>query len=115
MLAQFVTPLVPESHFCLGGDHGLYMCQRIEGFVGAPGLFALLVIVAILFLMYVSSETVFFIRRLLNPTGFLKRVQFTVNDPTDKPSDEDSYENLIETEEDPDVFDNPEAETITVQ
>ncbi len=112
VLAQFVTPLVPESHFCPGGDHGLFMCQRIEGFVGAPGLFALLVIVAVLFLMYVSSETVIFIRRLLNPTAFLKRVQFTVSDPTEKPSEEDSYENLIETQEDPDVFDNPETETI---
>ena len=112
VLAQFVTPLVPQSHFCPGGDHGLYMCQRIEGFVGAPGLFALLVVVAILFLMYVSSETVIFIRKLLNPTGFLKRVKFTVKDPSEKPSDEDSYENLIETEDDPEVFDNPETETI---
>ena len=111
-LAWFVTPFVPDLHFCPGGDHGLFVSHRIVGLVGSPGLFALLAIIAVLFLMYLSSETVFFIRKLLNPSGFLKKVKFEVKSPSDNTSEEDSYENLIKTEEDPDVFDNPETETI---
>jgi S-DNA-T family DNA segregation ATPase FtsK/SpoIIIE len=108
-LAWFFTPLIPDLHFCPGGDHGLYIGRRIVGFVGTPGLFALLAVIAVLFLMYLSSETVFFIRKLLNPRGFLKKVKFEVKDPSD---DDDSYENLIETQDDPDVFDDPETESI---
>ena len=111
-LAWFTTPFMPDLHFCPGGDHGLFVCHRIVGFVGSPGLFALLVIVAILFLMYLSSETVYFLRNLLNPKGFLKKVKFVVKDPSEDPSEEDSYENLIETNDESLVFDNPETETI---
>ena len=112
-LAWFVAPLMPELHFCPGGDHGLFVSNRIVGLVGSPGLFTLLAIVAILFLTYLSNETVYFIRKLLNPKGFLKTVKFVVNTPTeDNNMGEDSYENLIKTQEDPEVFDDPQTETI---
>jgi S-DNA-T family DNA segregation ATPase FtsK/SpoIIIE len=104
---------MPELHFCPGGDHGLFVSNRIVGLVGSPGLFTLLAIVAILFLTYLSNETVYFIRKLLNPKGFLKTVKFVVNTPTeDNNMGEDSYENLIKTQEDPEVFDDPQTETI---
>ena len=111
-LAWFVTPLVPNLHFCPGGDHGHYVGQRIVGIVGTPGLFALLGIVAVLFLSYISSETVIFIRKLLNPRAFLKKVQFTVNSPDEEPSEEYSYEKQIKQQDEELTFDNPETETI---
>lgn len=111
-LAWFVTPFTSGLHFCPGGDHGLYVGQHIVGFIGSPGLFALLIIVAVLFLMYISSETVFFLRNLLNPKGFLKKVNFVITNPNDEPAKEDSYENNIQQQDDELTFDNPEAETI---
>ena len=57
-LAKFLAPAFEDSHFSPGGDHGLFVCQWIENFVGAPGLLALLAIVAIIFLTYISSETI---------------------------------------------------------
>ena len=112
-LAWFVTPFTSSLHFCPGGEHGLYVGQRIVGLVGTPGLFALLVIVALLFLMYLSGETVFFLRNLLNPKGFLKKVKFVVANPDEEPSEEDSYESqIIQPQGEELVFDNPETETI---
>ena len=111
-LAWFVTPFTSALHFCPGGDHGLYVGHRIVGLIGSPGLFALLVIVAILFLMYLSGETVLFLRNLFNPMGFLKKVKFVVTDPNEEPSEEDSYEKQIQPQDEDLVFDNPETETI---
>ena len=71
MLAKFASPFFSESHFCPGGDHGRLVGKWIEGFVGTPGLAALLIIIAILFLTYVSSETYEWVRKLLNPMKFL--------------------------------------------
>ena len=111
-LAWFVSPFTSFLHFCPGGDHGLFVGQRIVGLVGMPGLFALLTIVALLFLTYLSGETVFFLRNLFNPMGFLKKVKFVINDPTQEPSEEDSYEKQIQPQDEGLVFDNPETETI---
>jgi S-DNA-T family DNA segregation ATPase FtsK/SpoIIIE len=45
--------------------------------------------------------------------GFVRKVKFTVNnnDSTEVAPD-DSYENLIQTEEDPEVFDNPQTQVV---
>ena len=111
--AMFVTPLFPDCHFCPGGEHGLYVGHFLERYVGMPGLVAILVLVAILFLMYVSNETVIWIRKLLNPMAFLKKVKFSIKDTSKEPaSEEDSYEKLIKTVEDPDVFDDPETQVV---
>ena len=97
-LAKFATPLVPDSHFCPGGEHGIYVYRFIERYIGTPGLLAVLIVVAILVLMYVSSETIVWIRKILNPMRFIDKVKFTVSsaDSTEVPAD-DSYENLIKT------------------
>ena len=111
-LAWFVTPFTPSLHFCLGGDHGQYVGQRIVGYVGSPGLFAILAVVALLFLMYLSGETIFFLRNVFNPKGFLKKVKFVITNTDEEPSEEDSYEKQIQPQDEDLVFDNPETETI---
>jgi S-DNA-T family DNA segregation ATPase FtsK/SpoIIIE len=112
-MAKFLTPFFYESHFCPGGDHGLSICQQIEGLVGAPGLTAILALVAIGFLLYVSTETVYVIRKILNPSKFLDRIKFNIIDTSKEDvQPEDSYEQQISTMEDPEVFDNPETESL---
>ncbi len=111
--AKFVTPLFGDSHFCPGGDHGLAVCQWIEGFVGAPGLTAILALVALAFLTYVSTETIYFIRKMLNPSKFLKKIKFNVIDTSKQQVEPaDSYETQIVPLEDPEVFDDPITETV---
>ena len=73
-LAKLVSPLFPDAHFCLGGDHGLFICQFVEGYVGTPGLMAILGLIAIVYLVYLSVETVYFIRKVLNPFGFFSKI-----------------------------------------
>ena len=110
-LAKFLTPLMSESHYNPGGDHGRYVCQQIEGLIGTPGLTALLALTAIGFLTYISAETILIIRKILNPSKFIDRVKFKItNDDPDEPID--SYEQQIETEGDPDVFDDPQTQTV---
>jgi len=110
-MAKFLSPLFAESHFNPGGDHGRYVCQQIEGYIGTPGLTAVLALVAIACLTYISAETILVIRKLLNPKKFLDKVKFKItnNDPEEAG---DSYESLIQTEEDPDVFDDPMTQTV---
>ena len=110
-LAKFLSPLFADSHFNPGGDHGRYICQQIEGLIGTPGLTAVLALVAIAFLTYISAETILVIRKLLNPKKFLDKVNFKItnNDPNEPVL---SYEDQIQTLEDPEVFDDPEEQTV---
>ena len=110
-LAKFLSPFLTDTCYNPGGDHGLYVCQYIENLVGAPGLTAVLGLTAIIFLTYVSAETIFFIRKLLNPTKFLNKVKFKItnDDPNETP---DSYMNQIEPDDDPEYFDDPATQTV---
>ena len=114
-LAKFLAPFMTDACFNPGGDHGAYICQYIENLVGAPGLTALIILTALAFLTYISAETIFFVRKILNPTRFLDKVKFKItnNDPNEKV---DSYEQHIvddlEPEEEPMVFDDPAPQEV---
>jgi len=112
-MAKFLSPAFEDCHFSPGGDHGVFICQWVENLVGTPGLTALLAIVAIIFLTYVSSETIYFIRKLLKPSKFFDRIKFKVIDTSREPVEpSDSYVNQMKTLDDPTVFDNPEEQTV---
>ena len=87
-LAKFLTPFMGDQVYNPGGDHGLFCVQRIEAVVGTPGLTALIVVVALVFLTCISAETIKFVRRMLNPIGFLmNRIKFTVTTQPTETSD----------------------------
>ena len=117
-LAKFLAPFMTDAWFNPGGDHGAYICQYIENLVGSPGLTALLVLTALAFLTYISAETIFFVRKILNPTRFIDKVKFKItnNDPEEKAY---SYEQQIvdeeEPEEEPMVFDDPAPQQVEFQ
>ncbi len=129
VLAKFVAPLFGDSHFGPGGDHGKLVGSWVEGFVGLPGLAALLVVIALLFLTYISSETYEWVRKILNPKKFFDRVKFTVTDGSDgegesgagqsedasEEEDDDEKEEPMKIVEDPEVFDNPEVQTVVFE
>ena len=109
--AKFLSPLFTDACFNPGGDHGQYVCQFIENMIGTPGLTALLALIAIAFLTYASAETIFVIRKILNPSKILDKVKFKItnNDPNEPV---DSYEKQIEDEEETLVFDDPAKQEV---
>ena len=117
VLAKFLQPFFVEVHFNPGGDHGIFVCQWFEGYIGTPGLVAVLAITAIIFLTYLSAETIEFFRKVLNPTRLIDKVKFKVVDTSEgEVSEDDSYESQIEeVEEDPQVFDDPQTETVVFE
>jgi len=101
VMAKFLAPLFADSTYNPGGDHGLFICQYIENFIGSPGLIAILAIVLIIVLSFITNETITVVRKILNPKGFIQKIPFTIlNKNTDEeneplPNDEkeeESYE-----------------------
>ena len=105
--AKFLEPLFDSACYNPGGDHGLAISQQIEGFVGTPGLTALLALVAISFLAYLSMETITFIRKIFNPLRYLKKIPMTIHVGSGESTEEPEQE-----EEPEQVFDNPYREEI---
>jgi len=108
-MAKFLSPFFGDGCFCPGGDHGMFVCQRIEGLIGSPGLIAILIITAIAFMMYISVETINFIRKLLNPKHYLKKIPFTV---VHTGSDSESADTGDGDDSVPLVFDDPTTQEI---
>ena len=109
--SKFLSPFFSDACYNPGGDHGLYIQQAIENLIGTPGLTAILALTAIAFLTYLSAETIFIIRKILNPSKFIDKVKFKItnNDPNEP---KESYEDQIQTEEDLTVFDDPATQTV---
>ena len=107
-LATFLQPLFADASFSPGGDHGMYISNYIGNLVGAPGLTAILALIAVAFLTYFSAATVIFIRKMLNPTLYINKVKFTVNRPGE--AEPENYE--PEEEKEPLVFDDPATQTV---
>jgi len=99
--AKFLSPLFQEAVFNPGGDHGAYVCQYIENLSGQPGLIALLAAVLLIFLTFVTNETVVVIRNILNPKRYLDKVKLTINNfQKDKmPPMPDTYDDDDDEEE----------------
>ena len=88
-LAKFLTPMMGDQVFNPGGNHGLYCVQQMENVVGPPGLTAVLILVALVYLTYLSAETIEVIRKALNPVKYLtSKVKFTITN--DQPKEQDS-------------------------
>jgi len=106
-MAKFLAPFFEDACFNPGGDHGLAICQQIEGLLGVPGLTALLGLSAVAFLVYLSMETVIIIRKVFNPLHYLKKIPMTIN--VGGGDGESTNEN---TTDDDRVYDNPETEEV---
>ncbi len=55
-----------------GGDHGLFISNWLNQRIGKIGTFLVLLLTAVVYLAYLSGETVRLIRRILNPVGYIK-------------------------------------------
>ncbi|MBR6964568.1 MAG: DNA translocase FtsK 4TM domain-containing protein [Prevotella sp.] len=112
--AKFLTPIMGEQVFNPGGDHGLFICQTIENLIGPPGLTAVLVLTALIFLTYLSAETIDVVRKMLNPMQYVSnKIPFKITN-NDKDNDKENEGNAspVQTLDDPEVFDDPTPQTV---
>ena len=109
-MAKFLVPFFEDSCYNPGGDHGLAVSQQIEGLVGVPGLVAVLALTAIAFLTYLSMETIIIIRKLFNPLRYLRKIPMEIH--IGRGDSEDEKADMLNTLEDPDVFDDPQEQTV---
>lgn len=109
MSAKILTPIMGSMVFNPGGDHGLYCSRWIENVVGAPGLMAILTLTALIFLTYLSKETITVVRKMLNPGKSLgHKVIFRITNHGNKGNNENNGGEL----DDPPVFDDPEPQVV---
>lgn len=107
--AEFLSIPFEGQVYNPGGGHGLYISQWIENVIGKPGLYLLLLFIAIAFLTYLSAETIEVLKKLLNPAYYLSsRVKFTITN-LKKKADEIVSE---DGEEKTCVYDDPAPQTV---
>ena len=86
--AKFLTPIMSDQVYNPGGNHGLFCVQQLENLIGTPGLTAILFLVALGFLTYLSAETIEVVRKAMNPLKYLtKKVKFTVTNTQEADND----------------------------
>lgn len=84
-MAKFLTPIMGDQVFNPGGNHGMFCVQHLENVIGPPGLTVLLLFIAIVFLTYLSAETINVIKKALNPVKYLtSKVKLTVTNYSSK-------------------------------
>lgn len=115
VFAKFLTPFVGEEVYNPGGGHGEYCSQWLENVIGVPGLLSLIVVVAILFLTYITSETVNVVRKMLNPVSIItNKVGFYVTNNKEEQDTENYKKNQenISVEKEPDNYENSTRQTV---
>lgn len=75
-----------------GGDHGRFVSTWLSLRIGKIGTFLILAFTAICYLVYVSSETIQIVRKLLNPFGYIKS-KIPVKTKTEENKESEDAEN----------------------
>ena len=113
--AKFLTPIMGDQVFNPGGDHGMFCCQFLENIIGSPGLTAVLGLIAILFLTYLTTETITVIRKMLNPIGYIRsKVQFVITNDQKREGEQAGKDGKVENGYEPVMtYDEPEEPLVT--
>ncbi len=70
----YLFPYFEGTFVKLGGNHGIQVVKYLTQLVGTPGLLAVLVVTAVLYLIYLSAKTIEVIRNMFR-LNFLKKVK----------------------------------------
>lgn len=100
--AKVLTPVMGFLFFNPGGNHGLFVVEKTENLIGAPGLSALLITIAVTFLTIVSANTIIYVRKLLRlGVDNRPKIPWTVRTGSDNQEhEEDAAPSVEEKEED---------------
>ncbi len=93
---QFFIPdnIINQMFFIPGGKHGQFVCDELISKLGKPGTFLVLLIAVLIYLVYLSDETIRCIKKTFKKLSFKK---------AEVPTDE-NRENVTETAETTDII-----------
>lgn len=93
----YLFPAFEGSFIKLGGNHGVNVVSILTQVVGTPGLLAVLVVTAVLYLVYLSAKTIEIIRKAFRMNVLKKmdaeRLKHFVGKDDEEDGDEYAYEN----------------------
>ena len=106
---SLITAWLPDSvinqlSFRLGGSHGDYINAYLTTTLGPIGVWITIIGTAILYLLYLTNETITIVRRLMHPQDFIKLKK--KHKEEEVPSDDDAAEKEEETEDADDASEN---------
>jgi len=105
----YLFPYFEGSFVKLGGNHGIQVVKILTQVIGTPGLLAVLVITAVLYLVYLSAKTIEVIRDLFR-LKFLKKMSPRRWARLMRKQQEDD-EDEVEEEEEDETTDNGQRTT----
>lgn len=104
-----MLPFFDTSFINPGGNHGKFVANWLTSLIGKPGLFGVLLLFAVFYLIYLSAKTVEYIRSLFR-FNIIKKIK--ERRKSEKKADENAVNEVIETEPDPQSFENPETQVL---
>ena len=104
-----MLPFFDTSFINPGGNHGKFVANWLTSLIGKPGLFGVLLLFAVFYLIYLSAKTIEYIRSLFR-FNIIKKIK--ERRKSDKREDEYAVNEVIETEPDPQSFENPETQVL---
>lgn len=104
-----MLPFFDTSFINPGGNHGKFVANWLTSLIGKPGLFGVLLLFAVFYLIYLSAKTVEYIRSLFR-FNIIKKIK--ERRKSEKREDEYAVNEVIETEPDPQSFENPETQVL---
>lgn len=95
---SLVTDILPTRitnffSFRLGGGHGDFVKNYLTNNLGSFGAWIVVLATAVFYLMYLTSETVNVVRRMMHPQDFIKDKLPSKGNANDELDDEDDKEN----------------------
>ena len=104
-----MLPFFDTSFINPGGNHGKFVANWLTSLIGKPGLFGVLFLFAVFYLIYLSAKTIEYIRSLFR-FNIIKKIK--ERRKSEKRGDEYAVNEVIETEPDPQSFENPETQVL---
>ena len=104
-----MLPFFDTSFINPGGNHGKFVSNWLTSLIGKPGLFGVLLLFAVFYLIYISAKTIEYIRSLFR-FNIIKKIK--ERRKSEKREDEYAVNEVIETEPDPQSFENPETQVL---
>lgn len=101
-------PALGDTFYYLGGYSGMQIVKWLRLMIGSPGVYGILALIAIFVLLYLSSRTIDVIRSMMR----LERIKSFGNPFRSLWHHRDDDDEEIETEEDPDSFEDPTSHVI---
>lgn len=107
-----ITALLPffdTSFINPGGNHGKFVANWLTSLIGKPGLFGVLFLFAVFYLIYLSTRTIEYIRSMFR-FNIIKKIRERKR--TEKLEQTETQVGVLDVEPDPQSFEDPEAKVL---